>query len=280
MPCPHTPAMNLPGCSPWLSAALLGLGMPNLPWEKPPRALPMEQRFPLQIHLSARPAEATCCEEPPRGAGEGVKYVSLLNTAARVHVVKQKDKFISTMQFQCFSSLQIAMEIVFLSGVPSPSSWLPSGRKAELRNQWEKCGERRGAGKREGKPHWWGEIPSGGQQSLPVFPTLRERGQCLSWAQQGGKQWFSWDLLGPSSCPEGTSCAFHWEKKGWNLIQHAPLNPREEGMSVLFTESDLGLCTMPNTQGWWEVGWLFICFLDPSCGCHSPSSFWCCCQIL
>lgn len=84
-----------------------------------------------------------------------------------------------------------------------PAHGSPQAGKQSWEISEKSLGRGEESGKREGKPHWWGQIPSGGQQSLPVFPMLRERGQCLSWAQQGGKQGLSWDLLGPSSCPEG-----------------------------------------------------------------------------
>lgn len=152
------------------------------------------------------------------------------------------------------------MEIVFLSSAPSPSSQFLSGRKAELRNQWQKCGERRREWKREGKPHWLGQTPSGVRQSLPVFHMLQERGQCLSWAEQDGKNWFSWDFLGPPSYPEGhLLCLSPREKR----LKSHPASKSQGGRGVsLISESDLELCTMPNTQGWCEVGWLFICFMD------------------
>lgn len=65
----------------------------------------------------------------------------------------------------------------------------------------------------------------------------------------------------PPLAQKGTSCAFHGEKKGLNLIQRAPLNPREEGESVLFPDSDLELYRVPNRMMW---GWLVIYLLDGS----------------
>lgn len=144
------------------------------------------------------------------------------------------------------------MEIVFLCSVPSPSSQFPSGRKAELRKQWEKCGERRREWKERGKTPLMRENPFWCYQSLPVFPMQRERGQCLSWAPSRGSA--------PHLAQKGTFCAFHWDKK---MLKSHPAcsskSPGGGGVSFISREWSGAVHNAKHSAMMW--GWLVIYLL-------------------
>lgn len=106
--------------------------------------------------------------------GELCQLEPLLDTAS----IKRRDKLISTMQFHCFSDLEITMEIVFLSscllvllGWESGVSGKRCGRGlAGLSPLPVKNGVGRGrrSEKGEGKPHRGGQVPLGVRWCRPV----------------------------------------------------------------------------------------------------------------
>lgn len=171
-----------------------------------------------------------------------MNYVDLLNTAVRACVVKQEDKFISTMQFQCFSSPQITMEIVFLSSAPPPSSLFPlrqeSRAEKPVRKVW---GEEKGVGRGR-------ENPTDEGKSLLVFSRAS---LCFPCCGRGASASHGHSRVGSSGsaqtswAPEGHLLCLSLREK--RLKSHPA--SKSQGGRVLFPESDLELCTMPNTQG-------------------------------